>query len=266
MKYRNGETFEIAEGRAYNNGLMLGTSDDKGFVVLATINDEQNVETEILPKKIAEQKMNKVEKENEQFNKLIDNTMKVIFVVLMLTCALPPMILSYMDYDVLPAFVQGLIVDPVEGTLDGCRILLIDLLITIITFIKAGEYMINQEASLCRFHAAEHMAYNACKKLKRIPTILELSEFSRFCNCCSSNILELIVIMCIVGILYLVTGMSTFVCACIILIAAIACVTGVLNYGQLVVTKKPTARELTVAIVALDALYEWKKNQENNFS
>lgn len=125
-------------------------------------------------------------------------------------------------------------------------------------FIESVLFM-NSFKDLPKFHAAEHMAINAYEKLGRIPTIEELKKASRFSNLCGS------VSKTINGLYFLVSSITIAIFArysiwiyipiCILVCACLSIKkinVLYLKYFQILFTKKPTDRELKLALVALE--------------
>lgn len=114
-----------------------------------------------------------------------------------------------------------------------------------------------------RFHSAEHMVINAYNSLKRIPSIEEISSYSRYSDACGSRkLIRQALIYTVISLEIMTIGrMSVY-----IYIAALV-LTSVLiqliernkwyRYFQVLVTNKPTQTELMVAyngIVAFDKM------------
>lgn len=113
--------------------------------------------------------------------------------------------------------------------------------------------------SVLRYHGAEHMVFNACQSLKKVPTLSEIKKFSRFHNSCGTNSTTIFL-----GI-EIAIFLSTFLMHIVLSIAMIASSIGMLvcanklgylNLLQTISTKEPTDKELTVAIKALKFLQE----------
>ncbi len=129
-------------------------------------------------------------------------------------------------------------------------------LVTFSAAIKFGD-----ARSVGRFHSAEHKVVNAYNTLKRIPTMEELTSFSRFSNECGSRKLikhsliytlisiEIMVLGRMDGYAYLIGLVITSILIALISRFNWDC------YFQVLVTNKPTAVELQVAyngIIAFD--------------
>jgi len=117
---------------------------------------------------------------------------------------------------------------------------------------KKGKYH-----SLGKIHAAEHMVINAYQTLHRIPKLEEVKKFSRFDKRCGSmqkflwllNSMTLGVFMPIIASFDIRT--SILLTALYFMFMLIAIEYGWLIFLQILVTNKPSDRELLLAIEAL---------------
>lgn len=118
-----------------------------------------------------------------------------------------------------------------------------------------------------KFHSAEHMVLNAYRKLKRLPTIEEIKNFSMFSNTCGTNAITQILIISfaffaesfILNRTYMIIIMSLSVIIVLVLIKI-----GFLNFIQYFTTDIPTEVELKVAIKGLKVWIKHEHNPKNN--
>ena len=113
--------------------------------------------------------------------------------------------------------------------------------------------------NVLRYHAAEHMVFNAWQNLKKVPTLGEIKKFSRFHKLCGTNSTTIflgILISILLSTFLVNIGLSIAMIACCICILICANKLGYLNLLQFISTKEPTDKELTVAIKALKFLKE----------
>lgn len=114
-----------------------------------------------------------------------------------------------------------------------------------------------RECSIAKFHAAEHMAINAYKKLQRIPTLEEAKKYSRFSkNCGSRKILSRIFMfsMITVAMATLISYNGLIYLIVVLLIPLFRVILekyGWLIFLQVFVTSKPTDKEIELAIEGL---------------
>lgn len=124
--------------------------------------------------------------------------------------------------------------------------------------------------SKARFHSAEHMILNAYTKLQKIPTLDEVKKFSRFsANCGSRFMLSKIALYTIVSILMAIVhyiGIIPYLVliGIIIIIFIIDSKTGFLRFLQVLVTSKPTDKELLLAIEGIKQFEITEKELSEN--
>ena len=139
----------------------------------------------------------------------------------------------------------------------GMRFFLIGvILITLGIFISINIIEKN-EKEWRRFHSAEHMVLNAYKKLKRVPSLSEISQFSRFNNVCGTNIYTQIIIN--FSLMFACTFISNpfYELTGMLLVNALVpnlVQNGFLNFLQKFTTMSPTDKHLIVAIEGLTVL------------
>lgn len=124
-------------------------------------------------------------------------------------------------------------------------------------------FLLREEESNKRFHAAEHMVINAYNDLGRIPDITEIRKYSRFHNQCGTNCTTRRVIYKLLFLIMLFTPIS--VLGAIILFLMAMKITkwlfsnGYLNFLQVFTTSEPTDKELMVAIEGLRSFVEYEQ-------
>lgn len=122
-----------------------------------------------------------------------------------------------------------------------------------------------------KFHAAEHMVLNAYEKLQRVPTLEELKSFSRFSKSCGSRsitdqlILEIIVSLCLAfgATLPIPIYLLLLVIVCTFVIISIK--TGLFRFAQILLTNKPSDKELQLAIEGIKNFEEMENSIYEDF-
>ena len=122
-----------------------------------------------------------------------------------------------------------------------------------------------------KFHSAEHMVINAYTKLNRIPSLEEIRQYSRFDNTCGTNLTTLIVLNCLATLACTFIPNVLFMKIGIVLAPIVAYVLleyGYLNFLQFFTTIPPTDRELIVAIAGMSVwlFCERKEAKQSKFS
>lgn len=113
-----------------------------------------------------------------------------------------------------------------------------------------------------RYHAAEHMAIGAYEKYKRVPTLAEIRTVSRFQENCGSRIIfKRIGLFLPLSLIFLSASfvdIKVYIVECVIMviIAILTSRKSTVKYLQILVTNKPTDKELQVAIKGIKALQE----------
>jgi uncharacterized protein YqhQ len=119
---------------------------------------------------------------------------------------------------------------------------------------------------IIRNHGAEHMVFNAYKKLKRIPTIQEATSFSRISRFCGTNyysafiFTHLISLVTFIFLNYHIPEMILFFIAIFSKSLLPTCIFGLL--AQYFNTSKPEKENLELAIAALTELERIEKTDE----
>lgn len=121
-----------------------------------------------------------------------------------------------------------------------------------------------------RFHAAEHMAVNAYKKLQCVPTLIEIKKFSRFHIRCTSNkivsniLKNLLISLSTAFILNWNLLLYIVFIICIHILINISLKKGLFRCFQIFVTSKPNDIELQVAIEGLNCFEEMENEISSN--
>ena len=122
-----------------------------------------------------------------------------------------------------------------------------------------------------KFHSAEHMICNAYETLNRIPSLEEAKNFSRFhkrCGSCSGLSYFFYIIATILWILFgfkLPTLLYFTVLLTILLLHIFDTKFKYLRWMQILVTNKPSDKELLLAIEGLKAYEEMEKIAKADF-
>ena len=112
--------------------------------------------------------------------------------------------------------------------------------------------------NLLRNHGAEHMVFRAYKKLKRIPTISEVKNFSRINSQCGINIYSSFIMAQIIG--FFVYRYAGYIIPEVWLVVVPVCFNCIFpfnligNIAQFWTTSKPKDENIILAIVAMIAL------------
>lgn len=217
----------IMAGFSFKNGVMFYSNRwPRGYKAIARIDEDESITVEWT-------------KASPDYTKLMSEKKEVICSIIMMIAGIAAiqMIHSYMD--VLRAVTLFL-----SGTLSAFLISL----------------MIGPK-DILRFHAAEHMVINAYKDLKRVPSITAVRRYSMLANNCSS----------LPRTISLISSAVTFVCSFVLnfresiiifLVLMIGQIVmqklGLLNFYELLVLRRPTDREIRVA---LEAARYWEENE-----
>ena len=233
---------KIDNACSMNNGIRFYSKRHKGYVAISIVDELGNIKTEWTTMKEYEKQKNKHDK--------IAEMKKFIL------CVLP-------FATIISILVEwAIITNPILGMrflFIGCAFMLLSIF-AIYNFIERRT-----KKNTYKFHSAEHMVINAYEKLKRVPTIEEIREYSRFDNSCGTNATTQIVMsftlmfLCtfISNPLYMTIGMLSVNIVVIILLQC-----GFLNFLQKYTTIVPTDKELSVAIAGMNVWYENEKKQK----
>lgn len=228
----------INHARSMNNGILFYSKRHKGYVAIATIDEEGNITTEW------------TKKHKKQTCKKIKETFKDLIPTL-------PFLIAF-------SIISGLASDknPIYGIrtfLIGCPLLLL------VFFIINTNKERKTGGNAYKFHSAEHMVLNAYRKLNRLPSLEEIYQYSRFSNSCGTNATTQIVMMSIFMFvctfipdsLYRLIGLLS-----VNLIVLILLQCGFLNFLQKFNTIPPTDKELAVAIAGMNVWFENEKKEK----
>lgn len=236
---------KVDHAYSMNNGILFYSKRHKNYVAIASINEEGAITTEWTT--IKEYKMHKSKDE-----KRTEMKKKIIFVL----CILPFLTM----FTILLEWMA--IKNPIYGT----RTFLIGYsLILLATFMITNSIEKKQERNYYKFHSAEHMVLNAYRKLKRIPSLEEIHQYSRFSNSCGTNTITQLVISFI--LIFAATFISNpfyrligILSVNVIVLILVQC--GFLNFLQKFTTITPTDKELLVAISGMNVWLENEKKEK----
>lgn len=229
------------EALSMNNGIIFYSKRHKGYATVATINEEGSITTEWTTIKKYKKEKNKNEENNE---------VKVISLFEL------GILLFVITFIILLDWLTD------KNPLYGLRFALISFsIISISTFMKV-TYTERKQKNSYKFHSAEHMVLNAYRKLKRVPSLEEIHQYSRFSNYCGTNKVTdwfmsftlMFVCSFIPNLLYMIIAM---IAVNVIVWILIHC--GFLNFLQLFSTITPTNREL---LVAIEGMKVWLENEK----
>lgn len=236
---------KIDHAQSMDNGIRFYSKRHKGYVAIATVDEVVNINAEWTT-------MKKYEKEKNKHDKSADRKKLFIFIL----CVLPFItILAIL-------LVWAMSKEPMLGM----RFFFLGY-----ASMWLGKFVINtyierkKTKNAYKFHSAEHMVLNAYRKLKRVPTIEEIREYSRFSNSCGTNLTTQVVMSCtlmflcsfIRNPLYRSIGVLS---VNIIVLILLRC--GFLNFLQKFTTIIPTDKELDVAIAGMNVWLENEKKKK----
>ncbi len=242
MLKKRTKKLKINSAHSMDNGIVFYSKRHKGYLAVATIDEQGNITSKWMSKK-------------EQKNKYKENIEPKEFLSLLL---------SFLAFMIILIFLMEYVSDNYFTQIS------LIVLATIEAFILRCYNDKKFRPNVHRFHSAEHMVINAYRKLNRVPTIEELRNYSRFDNTCGTNIITLII----------VNNISLFYCSfipdllymCIAIILSFGIViillkNGVLNFLQRFITDTPTDKELKVAIAGMTVWLEneQKEKEESKF-
>ena len=236
---------KVDHSHSMDNGIRFYSKRHKGYVAISTVDEVGNIKTEWTT-------MKKYKKEKNKHDKIAN--MKKFFIFIL--CVLPFATI----FTILLEWAIS------KDTLLGIRVFLMGN-----AFMLLGRFVITtfierkKEKNAYKFHSAEHMVLNAYEKLKRVPSLEEIREYSRFSNYCGTNVTTQLVMnftlmfLCtfISNLLYSNIGMLS---ANIIVIILLQC--GFLNFLQKYTTIIPTDKELLVAIEGMNVWFENEKMEK----
>ena len=236
---------KISSARSMDNGIQFYSKRHKGYVAISTVDELGNINTEWIT-------IRKYKKEKNRDNKIADikRTLMYILYILPFVTIFTLLLEWAMSKDPMLAMRFFLI---------GYAFILLGSFI-LTTYIESKK-----EKNPYKFHSAEHMVLNAYRKLKRVPSIEEVHEYSRFSNSCGTNgttqifISFTLMFLCtfIHNPLYRVIGMFA---VNVIVLVLLQC--GFLNFLQNFTTMPPTQKELAVAIAGMNLWLENEKKKK----
>lgn len=238
-------TLKVDHAHSMNNGIRFYSKRHKGYVCISTVDDEGIIKTEWTT-------MKKYEKEKNKHDKSADRKRIFKFILCVLPfCTIFAILLEW-----------AMIKEPMLGM----RFLFLGYASMLLsTFVLTTYIERKKPKNAFKFHSAEHMVLNAYRKLQRVPTIEEISQYSRFSNSCGTNattqmvvtFMLMFVATFISNPLYRMLGMLF---ANIIVLIFLQC--GLLNFMQILSTQKPTEQELLVAIEGMRVWLEHEKKEK----
>lgn len=261
----------LLSAHSFSEGIMFNSSSKPNYTTLVTIDEYQNIKVQCLPRKTAEKyekekneekskKKEKKRKSKDAYSKIQKD--KIIFSIIVVSIMLP-LYIPYILFDSLTA--GKLIVEfflsimRFLSSLITLKFLLIAFLIFLIIIILSAFFDTYLDNNARQFHAAEHMIINSYSKLHRVPSIEELSQYSRFSINCGSNDMFSVLITCIVTLLCVIFEFNSNLYLILILIILGFYGSCLISFIQFFTTKPPTERELKIAIIGLTA---WIENEE----
>lgn len=130
-----------------------------------------------------------------------------------------------------------------------------------------------QMRSLARYHSAEHMVIEAYKDLKRVPTVSEVRNYSRFSKKCGIRFdIDKLLPHIIIGfsMIFLIHNFVIYFTVCFgaFILLEYLNTNGYLRFLQIFYTNKPTDMELEVAVQGIKVLDDFVNeviNDEINF-
>lgn len=236
---------KIAHAHSMDNGIQFYSKRHKGYAAIATVDEVGNIKTEWAT-------MKKYEKEKNKHDKSADRKKIFIFIL----CALPFSTI----FAILLEWAMS------KETMLGMRFLFFGYASMLLGVFVISTYIERKKTkNACKFHSAEHMVLNAYRKLKRVPTIEEIRQYSRLSNSCGTNVTTQMVMnftlmfLCtfIRNPLYSFIGMLS---VNIIVLILLQC--GFLNFLQKFTTIIPTDKELDVAIAGMNVWFENEKKKK----
>lgn len=236
---------KIDHAHSMDNGIRFYSKRYKGYVAISTVDELGNINTEWTTMKKHKNGKNKI-------NKIADTKKFFMFIL----CVLP---------------VATIFAILLEWTMSkdhmlGMRFLLIGYSFMLLySLVITTSIERKKEKNAYKFHSAEHMVLNAYRKLKRVPSIEEICEYSRFSNSCGTNATTQMIMnftlmfLCtfIHNPLYMVIGMLA---VNVIVLVLLQC--GFLNFLQNFTTIPPTQKELAVAIAGMNVWLENEKKKK----
>ena len=227
-------TLELKDAMSVYNGIMFFSEKNVGYVAGAFFNKEGKIIVG-WNKNEKSEKAKKVKNNTKESTSLLENVIATIIL--------------YLALNRLPIIVQIIAIS--------------NLLHIFYNFIKDHKQDTwTRKISRDKFHSAEHMIANAYKHLGRAPSMKELRNFSRFNNSCDTNqtVVDIILysIMLICSFSFFKPLEATIIIVTINFSLSILKKLGFLNFFQILNTRKPTDKELLIAIIGFRV---WLENE-----
>lgn len=236
---------KVDHAHSMDNGIRFYSKRHKGYVAISIVDELGNIKTEWTTIK-------KYKKEKNKHDKITDMKKFSIFIL----CILPFATI----FSILLEW--AISKDPILGIrflFIGYAFILLSTFV-IITFIERKK-----EKNAYTFHSAEHMVLNAYKKLKRVPSLEEIREYSRFSNSCGTNATTQMAMNFTLMFLCTFIGNPLYRCIGMLsvnIIVFILLQCGFLNFLQKYTTIIPTDKELSVAIAGMSVWFENEKKEK----
>lgn len=245
----------LNQAKSFSTGITFYSTSNKKYVTMATIDEHQNIETKCLSEKKATKEIEEINThfETKASNSAINIATFIILILALIT------IIYFLDTNHSLEFLRIF-----DGIIIQSFLIISSIVINIAALVSTFF-----SVEVRKFHAAEHMIVNAYRKLHRVPSIEELRKYSRFNSLCGTNLSLAILFFCIPYLIGYFFKLDYSLYAMIIIILELSLPLGLFNFVQVFVTKKPTDKELNVAIEGLKAWIENEQkaeNEENNFS
>ena len=230
--------FNIEHARSLNNGIIFYSKQHRNHIALATIDEQGNIYTEWTTLEDYKKREKKRKTNKQTKSEILQNILilcLVIFLIISITITF------------------------------GKRFLLIAYpLAVLISFFFKNFQWFKKERDSFKFHSAEHMVVNAYHDFNRVLSKEEVVNFSRFHNNRSTNLITIIILICI--LLFFCTFIENKLYRFIVgllasFIVIIFSQLGLLNFLQKFTTLTPTDRELEVAIVGMNFWLENEKKE-----
>lgn len=228
-----------------DNGIRFYSKCHKGYVAISTIDELGDIKTEWTT-------MKRYKKEKNKQDKIAD--MKKLFIFILYVLLFATIFVILIEWAISKQPMLGM-----RFFLIGYAFMLLS------TFVIRTYIERKKEKNAYKFHSAEHMVLNAYRKLKRVPSLEEIRQYSRFSNSCGTNVTTQMVMN------FTLMFLCTFICnplyRCIgmlsvniIVLILLQC--GFLNFLQKYTTITPTDKELSVAIEGMNVWFENEKKKK----
>lgn len=229
---------KIVRGSSLHNGVMFYSRLNKGYIAKAELSEEGIVTSYY-----------KKEANRLKDNPIVLNSMENIIIIttfILSVIAIIGIILSYILQDTMLINLFWILLF-IAGTI----------------MYLTSTFAFKRHIYVRQFHGAEHVGFNAINKLKTVPTINELKQFSRFnCHCGTTSMSLLLTLPFIMSIISIIASpinsflMLIIVLALMVYLQALGC----FNFIQRITTLPPTDEQLEVAIAGLKV---WLENETN---